>query len=247
MDRSLYISMSGARETMIAQSVTANNLANASTVGFKADLVQARAMPVFGDGLPSRAYAMSERPATDFAPGMQNATGRELDIAVHGEGWIAVQAPDGAEAYTRAGDLRISANGLLTTGAGHPVLGDDGGPIAIPPSEKIEIGADGTISVRPVGQDPNVLAEVNRIKLVNPALADLTKGGDGLLRLKEGGDAPPDANVQLASGVLENSNVNTVGALVDMIALARRFELQIKAMKTAEENDEVAAQMMKMA
>ena len=199
MDAMIYLSMAGAEQTLIEQSMNSQNLANISTPGFKADLMQARSMPVFGDGLATRVYAMTERPTIDFDSGPIMTTGRDLDVAVNGDGWIAVQAPDGTEALSRAGDFRISANGLLTTGAGHPVLGN-GGPIAIPAVQKIEIGSDGTISVRPLGQEANALAELDRIKLVNPPLEDLVKGEDGLIRVAGGGASQPDAGVGLVSG-----------------------------------------------
>ncbi|MCP3671677.1 MAG: flagellar hook-basal body complex protein, partial [Gammaproteobacteria bacterium] len=168
MDRMLYVAMSGAKETLLAQAANSNNLANATTTGFLADLQQFRSMPVFGDGHPTRVYALSERPATDFKSGAIVQTGRELDVALNGKGWITVQAPDGSEAYTRRGDLKLDANGLLTTGNGLPVTGN-GGPIAIPPAEKIDIAPDGTISIRPLGQAVNELAIVDQIRMVNPA------------------------------------------------------------------------------
>ncbi len=247
MDRMLYLAMSSAKQTMVAQAVNSNNLANATTTGFKQDLEQFRSMPVYGDGMPSRVYAMAERPATDLSAGTLNSTGRELDVAVSGDGWIAVQSNDGSEAYTRAGDLRLDANGMLTTGSGLPVIGNNGGPIVVPPAEKLEIGADGTISIRPVGQAPNVLAEVDRIKLVNPAADEVTKGTDGLIRMKEeGAVADPDAGVQLISGALEGSNVNTVESMVKMIELQRQYEMQVKMMKNAEENDSAASSILKI-
>ena len=244
MDRMLYVAMSGAKQIMLAQAVNNNNLANVSTAGFRADLDAFRSMPVFGPGYPSRVYTMTERPGTDMSAGALTTTGRELDIAVNGQGWIAVQAPDGSEAYTRAGDLRVSVNGQLETGAGHPVMGN-GGPIAVPPFEKIEIGADGTISILPIGQAPSALAVVDRIKLVNPLQRDMEKGVDGLMRVK-GSDAAPDATVSLAGGVLESSNVNAVEAMVKMIELSRHYETQIKMMRVAQDNDVAATQMMRM-
>ena len=243
MDKMLYVAMNGASETLLAQSANSHNLANANTTGFLADLQQFRSMPVYGDGFPTRVYSLSERPNIDFTPGAIQATGRDLDVAVRGEGWIAVQVPDGGEALTRAGDLQIDANGLLLTGTGLPVLGN-GGPIAIPPAEKIDIAADGTISVRPLGQGANELAIVDRIKLVTPPLTDLKKGLDGLIRLKDGQSAEPDADARLTAGALESSNVNTVKALVDMIELARRFEMQVKMMKTAEEIDKASDSLL---
>lgn len=247
MDRMLYLSMTGASQIMQAQAITTNNLANVSTTGFKADLAQFRSMPVFGAGMPSRVYAMTERPATDLSSGAHNHTGRELDMAVRGDGWMAVQAPDGSEAYTRAGDLNISSAGLLVNGAGHPIIGNNGGPIAIPPYEKIEIGADGTITIRPLGQQANVLAQVERIKLVKPEDGQLTKGDDGLMRLKEGGVLPSDATVQLVSGALETSNVSVVDSMVRIIELSRQYETQIKMMNTAKENDANSDRLMQLA
>ena len=244
MDRMLYLAMSTAKQTMHAQAANANNLANVSTNGFRADLEQFRSMPVFGDGMPSRVYAMAERHAIDFTQGPINMTGRELDIAIQGEGWIAVQANNGAEAYTRAGNLHVDDTGLLVTSSGHIVLGDGDVPIIIPPSEKMEIGVDGTISVRPLGQDANLMAEIGRIKLVNPVPTDLTKGEDGLIHLFDGEIAAPDADVRIVSGALEGSNVNVVEAMVKMIELQRHFELQLKMMDTAKENAQVADKML---
>ena len=246
MDRMLYVAMSGAKETLMAQSANNHNLANVSTTGFRADLQQFRSMPVFGPGHPTRVYAMSERPAIDFEKGSIVSTGRDLDVAVKGDGWIAVQGKDGNEAYTRAGDFRTDANGIVTTGSGLVVLGE-GGPITIPESEKVMIGADGTISVRPMGAAPNELAIVDRIKLVNPPEADLTKGEDGLIRLKSGQPAAADAAVQVVQGYVESSNVNASEALVNMIELSRKFELQVKMMKTADENAERAATILRPA
>ncbi len=245
MDRMLYIAMTGAKQTMYAQSVNSNNLANASTTGFRADLNTYLSVPVAGAGYPSRVNTVTQAMETDFTPGSINSTGRELDMAVKGDGWIAVQAKNGTEAYTRAGDLRIATGGLLTNGAGHPVIGN-GGPIVIPPAEKLEIGVDGTISIRPVGQAASVLVTVDRIKLVNPDFDQLTKGADGLMRTKDGLPATADINTTLVSAALETSNVNTIDALVKQIALARQFEVQVKAMSTVDENAQITTQMMRI-
>lgn len=245
MDRMLYVAMSGAREIERAQAAHTHNLANVHTAGFRADLAAFRAMPVFGPGFASRVYAMAERAGVDFSPGKIVNTGRELDVAIHGEGFMAVLAPDGTEAYTRRGDLQLGPNGQLQTGDGHAVLGASG-PIAIPPAEKIEIGTDGTITVRPLGQGANALVVLDRIKLVRPAAAQLVKGADGLLRLKDGTTAEADAGVRLTAGALEGSNVDAVEALVNLIALARRYELQVKLMREAADNDAVSAQTMRL-
>ena len=243
MDRMLYVAMSGAKETLIAQANASNNLANANTSGFLADLNQFRSMPVFGSGHPTRVYAMDERPGTDFDHGSIQYTGRNLDVAVQQGGWIAVQARDGSEAYSRRGDLRVDANGLLVTGNNLPVMGN-GGPIAIPPFEKIDIGSDGTVSIRPLGANADQLAVIDRIKLVAPAFDEMKKGDDGLFRLN-GGEAEEDPTQRVISGALMASNVNVVNEMVDMIELSRRFELQVKMMKTAEENAGAAASIVR--
>ncbi len=244
MDRMLYVAMSGAKETLIAQANASNNLANASTTGFLSDLNQFRSMPVFGAGHPTRVYAMDERSTTDFGHGATEHTGRDLDIAIKDGGWLALQARDGSEAYSRRGDLRVDENGLLVAGNGLPVMGN-GGPVAIPPFEKIDIGVDGTVSIRPLGAATDELAVIDRIKLIAPQYAAMTKGDDGLFRLNGGGSAPADPAQRVASGALIGSNVNVVSEMVDMIELSRRFELQVKMMKTAEEDADAAASILR--
>jgi flagellar basal-body rod protein FlgF len=244
MDRFLYVSMTGAKETLRAQTVNSNNLANASTTGFRADLSAFQTRAVTGSGYASRAYATNATTGWDEKQGALLSTGRELDVGINGPGWIAVQGRDGREAYTRAGDLRIDPSGMLTNGAGHPVLGD-AGALTVPPSSSVLVGSDGTISVVPLGQGPATTALVGRIKLVNPAAETLERGEDGLFRTKDDAPAAADAGVKLASGVLESSNVNIADALVKMIELARHFELQVKAMRTAEENAAASAQLLK--
>lgn len=240
----LYVAMSGASHNTKAMQAHANNLANISTTGFRRDFEQARAMPVFGDSFPARVFAMSERPATDFTTGSLQETGRDLDVAAKGDAWIAVQAPDGGEAYVRTGSLEIDALGQLRTSDGMPVMGN-GGPIAIPPEEKIDIGEDGTITIRGQGNNPNALATVDRIKLVTPDAKQLEKGSDGLIRMKSGQPAPQvDANASVQSGVLEASNVNAVDEMTSILALSRQFELHVKMMKTAEEDSQSMARVL---
>ncbi len=246
MDRLLYVAMTGAREAQVAQSVTSQNLANASTTGFRSTLASAAQAPLAGPGHASaRTYSVTEGRGIDFTPGALMATGRDLDVAIEGEGWIAVQAPDGGEAYTRAGDLRVDAIGMLTTGTGLPVIGN-GGPIALPPFETLEIAGDGTISIRPLGQDAAGLAVVERIRLVNPEPQTLRRGGDGLIRMADGQAPPPEADVRLVGGMLEGSNVTVIGAMVEMIQHARSFELQVKMMNTAEQNDRSSSDLMRL-
>lgn len=246
MDKSLYIAMSGAKQTLLAQTANANNLANTQTSGFKSDLEQFRSMPVYGPGYPTRVYAMTERPGTDLSPGAIQQTGRELDIAIAGDGWLAVQSPDGKEAYTRAGDLRITPDGLLQTGTGLQVLGQEG-PISLPPAQKLDIGQDGTISIIPLGGNASNTAAIDRIKLVKPDPQNLEKRNDGLMHLKDNQTAQPSADVSLVQGSLEGSNVNAISAMVDMIELSKNFELQTKVMKSADENAGSSAKLMQMA
>lgn len=244
MDRFLYISMSGAKETLRAQTVNNHNLANASTTGFRADLSAFQTRAVAGSGHASRAYATNSTTGFDESQGALVQTGRDLDVGVHGRGWIAVQGPDGREAYTRMGDLRVDASGMLMNGAGQQVLGE-AGPLSVPPNSSLMIAGDGTVSIVPLGQGSETTALVGRIKLVNPPGDSLARGDDGLFRMKDGTDAPADASVQLASGVLESSNVNVADAMVNMIELSRHFDLQVKAMRTAEENAAASAQLLK--
>ena len=243
MDKYLYVAMTGASQNALAQKAHANNLANISTNGFQRDLEQARSMPVFGDSFPARAFALTERPATDFSPGALVETGRDLDVAVSGDGWLAVQAPDGSEAYVRTASTNVDALGILRAGNGMPIMGN-GGPIAVPPQQQIEVGEDGTISIRAQGEGPRVMAQVDRIKLVQPDLKTMSKGLDGLIHTNDGQPAPADANVRVTSGFLEASNVNAVDEMTSVLALSKQFELHIKMMNTAKEDDQAMTRVL---
>lgn len=243
MDRLVYVAMSGAKETMRAQAANNHNLANASTVGFRADLSAFQSQAVQGAGLATRVYATDHTLGWDASIGQLQQSGRDLDVAVNGPGWIAVQAADGREAYTRAGDLRVDVNGQLTTAAGQPVLGDSG-PLAVPPHGSISVARDGSVAIVPLGQAVTTVATVGRIKLVNPPANALERGADGLFRLRSGSDAPADASVQIASGALESSNVNVAEAMTQMIELARQFDLQVKALRTAEDDAAASARLL---
>jgi flagellar basal-body rod protein FlgF len=245
MDRFIYVAMTGASEALKLQATNSHNLANVSTTGFRADLALFQARQVVGAGYPTRAYATASGAGWDATVGAAQSTGRPLDVAVDGTGWIAVQGRDGREAYSRAGDLRVDADGRLTNGAGHAVLGD-GGPVTLPPYSSIAIGVDGSVSIVPQGQGPETVAEVARLRLVDPPAMDLVKGDDGLFRMRDGSDAPASAGVRLLQGSLETSNVNVADALVTMIELGRSFELAVKAMRTAEENGAAAAQLLRV-
>jgi flagellar basal-body rod protein FlgF len=246
MDRMLYVAMTGAKQNMLAQAINSNNLANISTTGFRADLAAARSMPVFGgSGHPTRVYSMTEKPGIDFKQGAMSTTGRDLDIAISGDGFLTVQSADGNEAYTRAGDLKTDSAGVLQTGAGHIVLGESG-PITIPEAAKIDIGRDGTISISQIGEGAGGATVIDRLKLVNPDVNELRRDESGLFILKNGDNADQDDNVRVVSGTIETSNVNAASALVNMIELGRQFEMQVKMLKAAEENNAQAAQLLKL-
>ncbi|HUL63662.1 MAG TPA: flagellar basal-body rod protein FlgF [Burkholderiaceae bacterium] len=237
MDRLIYTSMTGAKHLLYRQDTLANNLANANTTGFRAETVALRAVPARGAEAGTRVFTVETTIGSDFTPGPMQSTGRALDVAVQGQGWLAVQASDGSEAYTRAGNLQVSSEGVLQLPNGLPVLGD-GGPITLPLNASISIGDDGTISAKLAGQ--STMNQVGRLKLVNPPAAELIKGGDGLFRTKDGNEAEADPSVRLASGQLEGSNVNVVDAMIGMIATARQFEMQMKLLDNAQQNEQKA-------
>jgi flagellar basal-body rod protein FlgF len=243
MDRLIYTAMTGAKHTLEQQATTSHNLANATTTGFRAQIDQFRAVPIQGAILPTRAFVVDSTTGSDMSSGAIQHTGRDLDVAVEGEGWLAVTAADGSEAYTRNGSLKMDENGLLLTREGLTVQGD-GGPITIPPGSNLAVAKDGTISLQPDGSGPNALTTIGRLKLVNPPATDLVRGDDGLFRVKSGEPATADPNVAILSGALESSNVNVVDAMVDMISLARQFDMQIKLLERAESNDSKASQLL---
>ncbi|MGA0611603.1 flagellar basal-body rod protein FlgF [Caldimonas sp. KR1-144] len=238
MDRMIYLSMSGAKATMQRQDTLANNLANATTTGFRAELQAFRAVPVRGDGATTRAYALETTTGYDASAGQVSATGRNLDVAMKGNAWLAVQGLDGTEAYTRFGSLDIDAQGQLVTTNGLTVLGD-GGPIQVPPDTVPSIAPDGTVSVR---QQNGTTTPIGRLKLVTPE-APLQRGADGLFRAADG-DLPADANARVQDGALEGSNVNAVEAMISMISAARQFEAQMKMIQTAQSDEQAAAKLL---
>ena len=245
MDRMIYLAASGAKQAMSQQATISHNLANLTTAGFRAEMAVFRSVPVTGVGANTRAFVVDTTPGSSFAQGPIQQTGRELDVAVQGRGWIAVQAADGSEAYTRNGSLQVNANGLLTTRAGFAVMGD-GGTIGIPSDTLLTIAGDGTISTVPTGNRPSGNSMVGRIKLVSPPEGQMVRGDDGLFRLAGGATAPADADVKLVSGALESSNVNAVEQMVAMIALARQYDMNMKILQNAENNAKDAAQLLSL-
>ncbi|MDO9597049.1 MAG: flagellar basal-body rod protein FlgF [Azoarcus sp.] len=239
MDRMIYTAMSGAKSTLGQQAAVSHNIANATTTGFRTEMHKLRAVEVQTDAARTRAFVVDASVASDFTPGPLQSTGRQYDVAVEGKGWLTVQGPDGREAYTRDGSLELSPNGVLQTRSGLPVVGD-GGPVTIPPDSEIVIGKDGSISALQNG----LVNVVGQLKLVNPPEVDLVRGDDGLFRLQQGIPAPLDENVRVAGGYLESSNVNVVDQMVQMISLARQFEMQTKMLQTAERNDQAATQLL---
>lgn len=236
MDRMLYVSMSGAKEALMSQANNANNLANATTDGFKQDFNQFRAQHMEGPGWHTRTYSMDERPATDFTAGPIKVTGRSLDVATKENGFMAIQTPAGDEAYIRSASMQITDGGALVDVHGNPVLNEGGVPIVLPPIEEINIGNDGTISVIPAGAAANELVVIDQLRLVAPDTKQLEKGLDGFIRQKPGNDELVQAPVRVLNGALEGSNVNTAQSLVTMIELTRKYEMQVKMMKTAKDH-----------
>jgi flagellar basal-body rod protein FlgF len=247
MDRALFLAMSGAKQNMQALQLRANNLANVSTTGFRADLAQARSMQAYGEGLPTRVFSMTERPGSNFAQGSVITTGRDLDITIQGDGWISVMDQTGQEGLTRSGNLKVDQAGLLLNGSGHVVLGETGAPITLPvPLNKVEIGKDGTISVLPQGAPADAMEVVDRIKLVKPDNQSLFKDSNGLFRAKNPGTLfEADASVTVLPGALEGSNVNAVGEMTSLIDLQRQFEMQVKMMSTAEDMDKASDSLLR--
>ncbi|PXX46533.1 flagellar basal-body rod protein FlgF [Undibacterium pigrum] len=243
MDRLVYTAMTGAKHILEQQATVSHNLANVSTTGFRAQLDSFRAVPVKSDGLPTRAFVVDATVGTDFSTGAMQITGRELDVAVQGKGWLAVEMPDGTESFTRHGSLKINENGILQTQSGLNVVGD-GGPITVPPEVSIAIAKDGTVSTVPTGTTPNAVQVIGRLKLVNPPEENLVRGDDGLFKTKDGTAVDADPLVGVAGGMLENSNVNVVESMVNMINLARSFEMQMKLLQNAENNATKASQIL---
>ncbi|MFK7912685.1 MAG: flagellar basal body rod protein FlgF [Pseudomonadales bacterium] len=253
MDRMLYVAATGAAHLERSQAVHANNLANANTNGFRSEFAETMARAVRGDGLEARNYGLTQAPGFDFAPGIIRETGQNLDVAVQGSGFLAVAMPDGREGYSRAGALSVDSAGRLLTPDGLPLLGG-GGPVALPPYTNVYIAADGGITIRPEGQGPETLIQVDQLKLVNPEPGSLMKAAPGLFVAKppEGADPDavtvlePDPEVTLVSGALESSNVSAVNELTEILSIARQFELEVKMMRKAEEIDESASQLVRI-
>ncbi|NNM79844.1 MAG: flagellar basal-body rod protein FlgF [Gallionella sp.] len=246
MDRLIYTAMTGASQVLQQQAAVAENLANANTTGFRAELDTFRAVPIVGEGLATRTFVVDSTSGADFTPGVLHQTGRTFDVAVQGKGWLAVRTRDGKEAYTRNGNLQVSAGGVLQTGSGLNVVGESG-PLTIPPGTDVTIAKDGTISTVPSGSQPASVVIVGRMKLVNPPDQQLDRGADGMFRLKTGKAASADAKVGIVSGSLEDSNVNPVEAMVNMISLSRKFDMQMKMLQTADTNAQQATQILNVA
>ena len=242
MDRLIYTTMTGMKHVMEQQATTSNNLANATTTGFRSQIDSFRAVPVISDGLPTRAFVVDSTVGANFNSGVIQTTGRELDVAIRDRGWFAVERADGTEAYTRNGNFKLNENGVLQTQEGLTVVGD-GGPITIPPESKVAIANDGTVSAVSTNVVPIITNLIGRLKLVNPNDTDLVRGTDGLFEMKNRAPLEADANVTVASGTLESSNVNVVEEMVNMITLARQFDLQTKLLQNAENNATKAGQI----
>lgn len=243
MDRLIYTAMTGASHILQQQAAVSENLSNTNTPGFRAAINTFRAVPVEGEGLPTRVMVVDSVVGADFTPGSMEPTGRDLDVAIDGKGWIAVQAGDGKEAYTRNGSFQVTTNGILQTRSGLNVLGDNG-PITLPPNAEVSIAKDGTIMATPAGGKTEEAVRVGRLKLTNPPESQLARGEDGLFRMRDGSATAADGKVRVVSGNLESSNVSAVEAMVNMITLARQFDTQMKMLQTADNNSKAAGQLL---
>jgi flagellar basal-body rod protein FlgF len=246
MDRLIYTAMTGASHVLQQQAAVSENLANVNTTGFRTTLNTFRAVPLVGEGMATRTFVVDSTAGADFSPATLIPTGRALDVAIQGSGWIAVQTADGKEAYTRNGSFQITPNGVLQTRSGLMVAGD-GGPITIPADTEVSFAKDGTISTVPSGSKPSQVVVVGRLKLVDPPVDQLERGADGLFRLKGGAAANADAKVEVVPGSVEGSNVNAVEAMVSMISLARKFDMQMKMLQSADNNAQKSTQIMNVA
>jgi flagellar basal-body rod protein FlgF len=244
MDRLIYTAMTGANAAENRQAILANNLANVSTNGFRAELHTFRSVPVRGDGATTRVMALEATPGFSDIPGTPQRTGRAMDAMTTGNSWFGVQGRDGTEAYTRNGSFEISSDGTLLNSNGLTVLSDGGSPITVPTGANVSLGSDGTLSAKVGNQPPT---GIGRLKLVTPTGDDpLKRGEDGLFRATSGDPLPQDGTARLQLGVIEGSNVNAIETMVNMIQAARQFESQTRLMQTAEADDRAAAQLLSM-
>jgi flagellar basal-body rod protein FlgF len=247
MDRLIYTGLSAMRGSMARQTAVANNLANAQTIGFRAELSNVQSLWLDGadDALASRAFASDQVAGADLRPGTVQATGRDLDIALSGDALLGVQAPDGEPAYTRRGDLQVAPSGLLTTGDGHPVLGQQG-PITVPPADSITLDQQGRLWIVPAGGDASQPQELDRLRLASPAGSEIAKALDGLFRVRGGGILPDDPDARLLTGSLEGSNVNPTTALVEMMEASKAWDTQLKLISSARDMDSASAGLMQL-
>ncbi len=229
MDALIYTAMSGAERALRGQQVHANNLANIETGGFRANMELSSAQTVNGYGYDDRHMSQLQANAVSTRQGTLKATGRDLDVAIDGNGFLAVQGPTG-EAYTRAGAMTLDETGTLKIN-GNVVLGE-GGPISLPEYSKIAVGADGTVSIQSPGT--TTMQTIDKLKLVKAEASELTKDEAGLLVARSGQPLATDATVVVKPGHLEGSNVSAVEEMVATMSLNRTFEIQMKLFKASD-------------
>lgn len=242
MDRAIYTAMSAANAALNRQAVTSNNLANSSTAGFRAQLAAFRSVPIEGETLRTRALVAESTPFHDTTMGPITHTGRSLDVALPQNGWLAVAMDDGSEGYTRNGAIEVDQDGALSVN-GRPLMGD-GGPLEVPPQSHVTIGSDGTVSALGMGDDPTMLVPVGRLKLVNADMNGLVHGDDGLFHTAGGEMLAQDETLRLTPEAIEGSNVSPVQAMTQMIANSRGFDMNMKVIRTADENAQKANQLL---
>lgn len=245
MDRLIYTALSGMRGSMAHERVIASNMANSSTVGYRADTLQFSAVTLLGPQLEARAMTSGEVHGADMSAGVANSTGRPLDIAMNGTAMLTLQDEDGGEAYSRRGDLSLSLSGLLQNGDGRPVMGTNG-PISAPPGSMLSIRPDGGVMATNPGSPDAPAQEIGRIKFANPTGSPLFKGLSGLFRVPGGGVLPLDEAATATPRALEQSNVSATKVLAEMIDSQRLFEIRTKLVATAKDIDEGGAALMRL-
>nr|WP_320147966.1 flagellar basal-body rod protein FlgF [uncultured Anaeromusa sp.] len=245
MIRGIYAAASGMIAEGLRTDVTANNLANVNTTGFKKEIAvnkdfEKMLLWRINDGMETPqigsvgAGAAVDQIVTDHSQGSTRSTQGSLDVAIAGDGFFVVQTPQG-QRYTRAGSFAVGANNQLVTMQGYAVLGRDGQPIVLEGpggGSRVNITSDGVVEMNAT-EAGGVPTEVGRLQVVSFADAKrLAKEGQNLFTAP-GGDRPqPVATPDLQQGYLEMSNVNAVQEMVNLITAYRAYEIDSKAVQS---------------
>ena len=253
MDRLIYTAVSGMNASMLRQRMIASNMANAQTIGFRAETMQFTPQtltnPQDGASLEVRSMTSGVVRGATMKAGPLTQTGRELDLAMAGDALLTVQSPDGGEAYTRRGDLSVSASGLVQNGDGRPVIGENG-PVTVPLGSRIAIAPDGSVMASNPQAPDQPPIKIERLKLANWRGSLIEKDLTGLFRVPAAngvsGVLPLDEDARVQVGALEQSNVDPSQVLVEMLEAQRLYDMRTKLVATAKQLDESGAQLMRI-